>query len=70
MANKDEIAAATIPRGATQLKNHLSFEDRLVPIPDTQILNGRAIKIATNKTAKPSKPKSTLRLNLGVLLIK
>ena len=62
MANNDEIAAATIPRGATQLKNHLSFDDRFVPRPETHILNGRAINITTNNTPKPPQPRSSIAL--------
>ena len=60
MANNDEMAAATIPRGATQLKNHLSFDDKLVPKPEIQMLNGRATNIATNSTPTPPNPRSSI----------
>ena len=62
IANNDEIAAATIPRGATQLRNHLSFDERLVPRPEIQILNGRAINMTTSRTPKPPHPRSNMAL--------
>ena len=62
IANNDEIAAATIPRGATQLKNHFSFEVTLVPIPEIQMLNGRAINMTTSRTPKPPQPRSNIAL--------
>ena len=62
IANSDEIAAATIPRGATQLRNHLSFEETLVPRPEIQILSGRATNITTISTPNPPKPRSNMAL--------
>ena len=62
IANKDEIAAATIPRGAIQLKNHLSAEVNEVPRPEIQMLNGLAMTMTTTKTPKPPQPRSNMAL--------
>ena len=56
IANRDDTAAATIPLGATQLKNHLSALGSEVPKAQHQTLRGLAINITTSKSAKPCQP--------------
>src|SRR5690606_1913588 len=59
MANNDDTAAATIPRGATQLKNHLSALFKEEPNADTQTLTGLATNITTSHKPRPPKPRSS-----------
>ena len=56
IANNDEIAAATIPRGPIQLIIIFSLTFRLEPIEDTQTDKGRATNITIAKSTRPAKP--------------
>src|SRR5690606_3584625 len=56
MANKDEIAAATIPRGPIQLIISFSLVFRLEPIDDAHTDKGRATNITMASSTSPAKP--------------
>ena len=56
MANSEEIAAATIPRGPTQLIISFSLVFRLVPTADAHTASGRATNIATSSKITPLMP--------------
>ena len=57
MAKRDDTAAATMPLGAIQLRNHLSLRFSDVPIPQAQTLRGLAINITTANNANPCQPR-------------
>ena len=56
MANNDEIAAATIPRGPIQLIISFSLVLRFEPIADAHTDKGRATNITIASSTKPAKP--------------
>ena len=56
MANSEEIAAATIPRGPIQLIISFSLVFRLEPIEDAQTDSGRATSMTIASSTKPAKP--------------
>ena len=62
-AKSAETAAATIPRGAIQLKNSFSRQFKRVPIAAIKILNGRATNIKMANTTANPQPKSAIAEN-------
>ncbi len=56
MANNDEMAAATIPRGPIQLIMNFSLVLRFEPIEEAHTDSGRATNMTITSSTKPAKP--------------
>ena len=59
-ANREATAAATMPRGASHIRNSRSLRARAVPRVEAATARGRTTKIRAPTVATPRQPRSTM----------